>query len=131
MKNMKKYNAYILFIIIFTLCIISKYSSSQTLQEVSTYINKSNIKHKEIVIKQAIKETGWFKCTECSLSSNNIFGFRWKGRYLEFNHWKESVDYYERWQKKHYKGGDYYQFLIDRPYATDPDYIPNLKKIKL
>ena len=31
--------------------------------------------HSEIVLKQAILETGWLKCTNCSLTRNNIFGF--------------------------------------------------------
>ena len=127
---MKKYNTYILLVIIFILCIIGKLQS-QTITEVTKYIKSKDIKYEEIVIKQAIKETGWFKCTNCSLSRNNIFGFRWKGKYLEFNHWKESVDYYERWQNKHYKDGDYYKFLKERPFAIDTNYIYDLKKIKL
>ena len=35
----------------------------------------------EIVLRQAITETGWFKCTNCS-SRNNIFGFYYKKKYL-------------------------------------------------
>ncbi len=49
--------------------------------------------------------------------------------YLIFDSWQDSIAYYQRWQKRHYKGGDYYQFLTDRGYATDKNYINKLKQI--
>jgi hypothetical protein len=42
------------------------------------------IKHPEIVVKQTILETGWYKCKYCSLSENNIFGFRKKQKISGF-----------------------------------------------
>ena len=99
--------------------------------QVQQEIYDSEIQHPEIVFRQAILETGWFKCENCSMDHNNLFGFYWKKKYLEFDTWQESVVYYSRWQKRHYKGGDYYQFLEEIGYATNPDYIKLLKGIKL
>lgn len=105
---------------------------AQTYQEVRNYIyDSTDIEHKDIVLRQAILETGHFKCTGCSRDRNNIFGWYYKKKYLEFNHWKESVAYYSRWQKRHFKGGNYYDFLVERGYATDPNYINKLKSINL
>jgi len=114
---------------------------AQTYQEVKAYIyDSTDIKHKEIVLRQSILETGWYECTKCSLDKKNIFGWYYKKKYLSFTHWKESVLYYERWQKRHYESGDYYDFLecIYKHrdgrcvrYATEPNYINRLKSIKL
>lgn len=119
-------------LITFVLILLSNVVYSQTLGEVRDYINDStDIKHKDIVLRQSIQETGWYKCKNCSMDKNNIFGWYYKGKYLSFTHWKESVLYYERWQNRHYVDGDYYEFLIKRGYASDPEYINRLKNIKL
>lgn len=120
---------YILLLIIFLLCIIGK-CSSQTIEGVKSHLNASGVQNKEIVLRQIILETGWLSSYSCK-HRHNLFGFRYKGRYLEFNSWEESVEYYARWQKRHYKGGDYYEFLKEVGYATDPKYITKLKQIKL
>ena len=44
-------------------------------QSVYEYCVEQDIQHPEIVTAQAIQESGWFKCTHCSLNKNNIFGF--------------------------------------------------------
>jgi uncharacterized FlgJ-related protein len=98
-------------------------------QSVYEYCVEQDIQHPEIVTAQAIQESGWFKCTHCSLNKNNIFGFWYKKQYIEFNNWKESILYYKRWQDIHYKGGDYYQFLIDRHFASDINYTNHIKNI--
>jgi hypothetical protein len=90
---------------------------SQSVNEVWKYVYDQKIAHHEIVVAQSILETGWYKCTQCSLDHNNLFGFRYKGEYIKFDHWKESVDYYKVWQRKHYKGGDYYEFLSCVPFS--------------
>lgn len=105
------------------------YSLSYT--EVYREILKHEIKHPEIVLKQAILETGWFKCEYCSYDHNNIFGFRYKHKYLEFDTWQESVAYYKKWQDKRYKGGDYYDFLKKVGYATSKTYNRKLKNINV
>ncbi len=119
----------ILFVVLLILCLIGKLSS-QTIESLRTQLNASEIQHKDIVLKQAILETGWLSSYSCK-NRHNLFGFRYRGKYLEFDTWQESVEYYSRWQKRHYKGGDYYKFLKDRGYATDPEYITKLKSIKL
>lgn len=105
-------------------------SPSISLEDVANEIRKHGILHEKIVLAQAVHETGWFECTDCSLDKNNIFGWRWKGRYMEFDTWQESVAYYARWQDRHYKGGNYYEFLKKKGFATDPSYIKKIKKLK-
>ena len=102
-----------------------------TVENVKAAIIEAGIQYPEIVLKQAILETGWLKCTKCSLTKNNIFGFYYKKKYISFDNWLECVDYYKRWQDRHYKGGDYYQFLKDVGYATSPTYVQKLKQIKV
>jgi hypothetical protein len=99
------------------------------IDSVACYICASDIAHKEIVMHQAIVETGWFRA-EFLMSRNNLFGFRSKN-YLRFNNWKESVDYYEQWQKKRYTNPkeDYYKFLERIKYGA-PGYSNGLRKIK-
>jgi flagellum-specific peptidoglycan hydrolase FlgJ len=102
-----------------------------TISNVAKEIRLQGIKHEKIVLAQALHETGNFSCTKCSLEKNNLFGFRYKKKYLEFDNWKESVAYYARWQNRHYKGGDYYKFLEDVGYATDTTYNQKLKRFNL
>jgi len=94
-------------------------------------IHESDILYPEIVFKQALLETGNFQCSNCSMDHNNLFGFWYKGKYLEFDSWQESVEYYSRWQQRHFKGGDYYEFLKEIGFAEDPEYIKKLKGIRL
>lgn len=99
----------------------------------------NNIKHPDVVLRQSIMESGWFKCTSCSMRYNNPFGFRhpsWIDNdnplgYLKFDLWQDAVKYYKKWQKKRYKGGDYYEFLVDIGYAEDPKYIDKLKSLNI
>jgi len=119
----------LLFILLFILMCIGAFA--QSYDSVKVYINKSNLEHKDIILKQAVLETGWFKCTNCSRENNNLFGWYYKKKYLKFDNWKDSIDYYVRWQERHYKTGDYYDFLINKGFATDTLYINKLKNIKL
>jgi len=116
-------------ILVFIFTLLCSTAYSQTLEEVKAYIESKNLEHKDVVFGQVILETGWLKCTKCSLDNNNLFGFLYKGKYLYFSDWKKSVDYYVWWQKQLYKGGDYYDFLDRIGYATAKDYIPTLKII--
>ena len=127
-SNMEERKITILLIVLFILCLVGKLSS-QTIESLRERLNESEVQHKDIVLRQAILETGWLTSYSCK-KRHNLFGFRYKGKYLEFDSWEESVDYYERWQKRHYKGGDYYKLLKDRGYATDQSYVSKLKKIK-
>lgn len=101
-----------------------------TQEAVLVYIVKSDIKFPLIVFKQAMYETGWLKCKNCSLKYNNLFGFRTRD-YLKFDHWTKSVDFYKTWQDTYYKEGDYYDFIKNVGYAEDPNYIKVLKSLKI
>ena len=101
-----------------------------TVKNLKIALENAGVQHADIVLRQAILETGWFKCTNCSLSRNNIFGFWYKKKYIQFDDWKDCVAYYKRWQDRHYSGGDYYVFLKKVGYATDPNYVKRLKSIK-
>ena len=55
-----------------------------------------------------------------------------KKEYLKYTNWKESIGGYKRgvqykYFKKEYK--DYYQFLDDIKYASDPQYTIKLRKL--
>jgi hypothetical protein len=129
-----------LLVVVFTIFMIVVMSAFKTCSsqikesEVYDYIISSCIKNHQIVFQQVLKETGHLKCTSCSLDQNNLFGFRFNHKYLEFETWKDSVDYYERWQiRKGLKSGeDYHEFLVRKWGAPDMinKYIPRLKRIK-
>lgn len=99
------------------------------MDSVLNYICLSEIVHKDIVMKQVIWETGWLK-GEFLMSRNNLFGFRHK-EYLKFSNWKESVDYYEKWQAKYYTNPqeNYFDFLLRIRYSNSR-YPGHLKSIK-
>lgn len=80
-----------------------------------------------IVLAQAKLETGNFK-SYLFKCSNNLFGFRNFNGYIKYKHWKESVKAYKDWQSRKYKGGDYYDFLVNIKYAEDTLYVYKLKQ---
>jgi hypothetical protein len=100
-----------------------------TADEVFQYLCEKGIAHPEIVIRQAILETGWFKAPFL-MSRNNIFGFRTR-QYMSFPSWQACADYYKQWQDKRYKdpSEDYYKFLVRVRYAVS-SYPTHLKKVK-
>jgi flagellum-specific peptidoglycan hydrolase FlgJ len=87
----------------------------------------------DIVLRQAILETGHFKSYQCKVH-NNLFGLydSRNKRYFRFDHWSHSVRGYKNMIQNRYKDGeDYYKFLKRIGYAEDPDYIVKLKKLKV
>jgi flagellum-specific peptidoglycan hydrolase FlgJ len=107
--------------------------SSQTIYEVDSVLKEYGVKHSDIVLKQSILETGWYKSRLCK-EYKNIFGFWYKDDFLKFDCWEDSVAYYARWQARHFDDeccDDYYDFLVRRGYAEDPKYIDKLKSIKI
>lgn len=92
-------------------------------------ICSQHIQFPEIVMKQALLETGWFR-NHYLMSRNNLFAFK-KVKYLDFITWQRSVEYYKEWQVKNLQesDNDYYLFLVRIKYASD-GYIDHLKKIK-
>ena len=116
------------------LCLLPLFSIGQTTKEVLIELEKQNVLYPEIVLAQSILETGWYDCKNCSLDNNNLFGL-WnykKQEYYYYTNWKESIGGYKRgiqykYFKKEYK--DYYHFLSEIGYATDPQYIIKIKNI--
>lgn len=103
--------------------------STLNLKNLYKEILKDSIKFPEIVLRQAIVETGWLKSVAC-LKRNNLFGFN--NGVTKYKSWQESVMAYKKWQDKRYKEGPYDIFLIKIKYAADTKkYVLFLKKIKI
>lgn len=116
-------------------------SSEFSMSNLKEYMKLIGIKHAEIVIQQAIIESGWGK-SYIFRHNKNLFGMRHpkirattsqgsRYSYAIYKTWTDSVKDYLLWQNIRYKGGDYYAFLIKSNYCTNPDYINLLKKIKI
>lgn len=98
-----------------------------------------DLKHPEIIVAQAILETGNFK-SKVFKEKNNLFGLynsRTKN-YYKFNHWTESIVGYKSYiqykynaekYKKYKPPENYFNFLKDIGYAEDPKYEYKIKKI--
>ena len=104
-------------IIVFFCFIMNTHSTAQSENDIYCYIKQIGIKYPEIVLRQAIFETGHFR-SNLYQRKNNLFGFRYK-RYLVFDDWKACIDYYKQWQEKHYTDEemDYYAFLQKRNFS--------------
>jgi hypothetical protein len=104
------------------------------------YISKFDIKEPKIVKIQIRHETGNLKSKLC-LQQNNLLGMRFAphrettaigegNHHARYQSWQKSLEDYKIWQSKYYHEGDYYQFLENIGYATDPWYIHKLRKIE-
>ena len=84
----------------------------------------------EIVMAQAILETGNFKSYAC-LKRNNLFGLRKKdSTYMSFEHWTDAVAAYKKFiQKWKHPPSDYYDYLNRLGYAEDSSYVAKVKQI--
>jgi flagellum-specific peptidoglycan hydrolase FlgJ len=90
------------------------------------------IQYPQIVYAQALLETGHFSSSVCK-NYNNLFGlYNSKIKdYYSFDHWSDSVKAYKDFVQYKYKGNtDYYTFLVNLPYATDPNYISKVKQLE-
>ena len=125
---------------LFVFLLISNISFSQTLDSVWQEINFLEIRFPEIVMRQAVWETGWFDCPKCCLRYNNLFGFRSSKNatpdnprgYFKYDSWCESVVAYKKWQDRKYNDDpDYYRFLRYVGYAEDDLYEQNLRSLDL
>lgn len=112
-----------------TLLVLTTNVFGQTKEEVYEYLVSIDCKFPEIVTAQSILETGHFKSYSCRVR-HNLFGLRYNHKYLQFANWKLSCDAYISKVQYKYKSGDYYTFLDELGYASDPDYCKKLKKIK-
>mgnify|MGYP003436190249 CR=1 FL=1 len=88
------------------------------------------IDYPEIVLAQALLETGNFKSYSCRVR-NNLFGLMHKdGTYMEFDHWTNSVHAYKKYIQKYKEvPNDYYKYLNDLGYAEDSIYVIRVKEI--
>lgn len=93
-------------------------------------LKAQDIQFPEIVVAQALLETGNFKSYSCT-NRNNLFGLRKKdGTYMSFEHWTECVAAYKKYiQKWKQSPNDYYKYLDDLGYAEDISYTTKLKQI--
>lgn len=90
-----------------------------------------NINNPEIVVAQAILETGHYRSEGCK-KDNNLFGLynSYKREYFKFSHWTESVKAYKNMiQYKQKEGEEYFSFLKRISYAEDSLYNNKLKNI--
>ena len=101
---------------------------------VKLYIEELNIKHPDIVLNQAVIESGNFS-SKIFKENNNMFGFKQAYKrpntqigvnrgYAVYKDWQECViDYalYQTYSAKNLSKEDYIKFL-GRNYAEDPDY---------
>ena len=138
-KFLEKYGMWIFAIWIFIVMLMFVNSTKgQTIEEVRSELNKYKIaeEHKDIIIAQSILETGWYKSLWCK-NFRNIFGLTMRVDTFRvaqtFTKWQYSVrSYYNQIYMKFTKlkaPKTYYAFLVDLPYAMDPEYINKLKKI--
>lgn len=88
-----------------------------------------NLYEPHIVYAQAVLETGHFR--SALAKKGNLFGIydSREKRYKTYAHWVESVEDYKNSVQSKYKGGDYYTFLEQLPYAQDKEYTNKLRKI--
>ena len=113
-----------------TQVLFKKYPPQHMAWQVFSEICNSGIREPQIVMSQALLETGQFKANFL-MERNNLFGFRAQ-RYLSFNNWKDSVRYYRDWQVRRYKPSDknYYAFLSCIRYGA-PAYAQHLQQMPL
>lgn len=120
--------------VILMLCITMRAFAGIDENEVYCYMKGIGIKNADIVLRQAIFESGHFKSAICK-KKNNIFGFRSAVIYKSFKSWQDCVDYYKKWQDKHYKDTteEYYHFLQRINYSglKNYNYPKQLQQIKI
>lgn len=106
-------------------------------------IIENGIKHPDIVLAQAILESGYLT-SQVFIENNNLFGMRFPERrptvalsenrgYSVYDCWTDSVKDYKLFQdflfRRKEKNRDEYFDYLNRIYAEDPNYVPFLKKV--
>lgn len=110
-------------------------------QNINYWLDKFEVKHKEIAKQQIFLETGNLQSDIC-LTNNNLFGMRHpkirpttsigaNKSHAKYNNFVESIKDYALWQQAMYDDSqDYYSFLTRVGYAECETYISKLKYIK-
>lgn len=91
-----------------------------------------DIQHPEIVVSQAVLETGHFRSKLC-VEHKNLFGLynSYQHDFYKFHHWTESVKAYkDKIQNRYNDESDYYKWLEDLGYAEDTLYISKVKNVQ-
>jgi len=103
-----------------------------TVKDFALELLLQEIKHPDIVLRQACLESGFFTSLIWR-TKNNPFGYFYNGDYVTFNDWKSAISYCKTWQDKYYKNDNenYYNFLERVHYAEDSNYVCALKNIDL
>lgn len=98
------------------------------------YLKLLEVKFPEVVLRQSIEETGWWKSSAFK-KKHNLFGLSKKGKCLTFAHWTQSVKAYKMLQVKHLHKVDskqcYYKTLTKKRYSQNKKYVRNLRNIDL
>lgn len=101
-----------------------------TLQSMHAELLSQGVQHADIVLAQAVLETGWFTSSNC-IDKNNCFGLydSYNKCFYAFDSWQQSVTaYVDKFQYKYdaecYES--YYAFLQKAGYAEDAQYIDKL-----
>jgi len=83
-------------------------------------------------MQQCLLETGHLKSAYL-MKRNNLFAFRITEEYMHFANWKDCVEYYKRWQDRHYKNSreNYYTFLKRYHYSGSSNYTEVLKRVSI
>ncbi len=103
---------------------------SLTIDNLYEVLGEYDVKFRNIVLAQALLETGNFTSSLC-LQYHNLFGLRHHsdGSYYEFSTWQESVKAYRDDVQYKYIDGDYYRFLDRIGYAEDRRYTSKVRCI--
>lgn len=105
-------------------------TGSLTMTNLYRVMERYDIQHKQVVMAQALLETGYFTSRVCR-ENNNLFGLRRPsdGSYYSFARWEDSVKAYKDYVQYKYQGGDYYDFLTRIGYAEDREYVMKVRNI--
>lgn len=119
-----------------------KNAKTVTLNNVIALIKKVKLEHPDIVVAQAIEESGELKAPRF-INDNNMFGMKKAGsrptlavsydkhNYAQYTEWKHSVYDYSLYQAAFARGlsREGYFSKLSRTYAGNPEYVSNLKAI--
>ncbi len=112
-------------------------------ERVLNLLENNNIQHPEIVLAQAILESGNFR-SKIFRDNNNMFGMRLPERretvavgkhkgYAVYESWEDSIKDYSLYQQSILRGKilsrDEYLNFLGRRYAEHPEYVSVLKKM--